>query len=156
IEERQERAEALPHLRWRKSFEARKEICCMIHTKSAVTILRDHADGLSRRSFLTTEQRPALPHPQGLSMEKTTQSSHADEAESFVVTSDAVELPPGSSFTVRPGPIKFFELAFFLIGERLIIGRWLPDPEDGDSIWQPRRRIRITGKVPFRIVGAII
>ena len=121
-----------------------------------ILLTQDHADGPSRRSFLTTEQRPALPHPQDLSMEKTTQSSHADEAESFEVTSDAVELPPGSSFTVRPGPIKFFELAIFLIGERLIIGRWLPDPEDGDSIWQPRRRIRITGKVPFRIVGAIV
>jgi len=121
-----------------------------------ILLTQDHADGPSRRSFLTTEQRPALPHPQDLSMEKTTQSSHADEAESFEVTSDAVELPLGSSFTVRPGPIKFFELAIFLIGERLIIGRWLPDPEDGDSIWQPRRRIRITGKVPFRIVGAIV
>src|SRR5262249_34740483 len=42
-------------------------------------------------------------------------------------------------------------------GEFLIICRWLPDPEDGfDRILQPRRLIRITGKVPFKIVGTIV
>ena len=117
---------------------------------------QDHADGLCR-SFLTTERSPALPYSQDVSMEKTiTQPSHADEAETFEVISIDVELPPGSSFTVRPGPIGFLDLGLFSIGERLVIGRWLPDPEEGDSILQPRRLIHITGRVPFRIIGAIV
>jgi len=117
---------------------------------------QDHADGLCR-SFLTTERSPALPYSQDVSMEKTiTQPSHADEAETFEVISIDVELPPGSSFTVRPGPIGFLDLGLYSIGERLVIERWISDSDEGDSILQPRRRIRITGRVPFRIVGAIV
>src|SRR5262249_25698047 len=98
-----------------------------------------------------------LPYLQDVSMEKTiTQPSHADEAESFEVISIDVELPPGSSFTVRPGRVGFLDLALFSIGENLVIGRWIPDPGEGDSTLQPRRRIRITGRVPFSIIGAIV
>src|SRR5262245_62302495 len=93
---------------------------------------QDHADGLCR-SFLTTERSPALPYLQDVSMEKTiTQPSHADEAESFEVISIDVELPPGSSFTVRPGRVGFLDLALFSIVENLVIGRSIPAPGEGD------------------------
>ena len=119
-------------------------------------INRNHASD-TLLSFATSQpgRRPAPLYSQDMSMKKPT--THADVAESYKLMTENSELPPGSSFTVRPGPIKYFQLALFSIGEFLIIGRWLPDPEDGfDRILQPRRLIRITGKVPFKIVGAIV
>lgn len=52
------------------------------------------------------------------------------------------------------------QLALFSVGERfgenLIVGRWFPDVDGDDWIYQPGRRIRVAKDIILWIVGRIV
>src|SRR5262249_39442421 len=98
-----------------------------------------------------------LLYSQDVSMKKTIQPSHADEARTFEVTSDKVELPRGSVCTVRPGvPVEAGDLIAFQIGSYQSIGSWTPGLGGIDGIRQPHRPIALTAPTPARIVGRVV
>lgn len=86
-----------------------------------------------------------------------TKSNHpAPAGETFTVVRDDLDLPPGARFNVAPGPVKADQPAMIEIGERQTIGRHYSDVAGLDWITQPDLIIRVTGKVPVRVVGPVI
>jgi hypothetical protein len=72
----------------------------------------------------------------------------------YHVENDETELPQDSHFVVLPGPVEDGDLALIVLREQfLIVGRWRPDLE---LIVQPKRLIRVTGKIPVRAVGRVV
>ena len=73
----------------------------------------------------------------------------------FTVTSDALELPRGSSCRVTPGPVNAGQLALVWVGDLPTIGRWHPSIAGFAWIVQPGQLIQVTGKVPVEVVGPV-
>lgn len=79
----------------------------------------------------------------------------------YQVVGLATELPRGSYFITMPElPLRRGTLALFSVGEDpfecLIIGRWYPEIEGYNWIWQPERWIRVARDAIIRIVGRIV
>ena len=70
--------------------------------------------------------------------------------------SDHCELARGTRFTVLNIPVKRGDLCLFSLDGFLLPGRWRPDFEGSDWVLIPGYQIRITGKIPFRILGLIV
>src|SRR5262245_61708412 len=74
----------------------------------------------------------------------------------YRVTSDATELPRGSSFIIQSVAVKTGDLVLVAICGKLIIARWCPTAPCGANwISRPGRVLRINSEIPFRVVGKV-
>jgi len=73
----------------------------------------------------------------------------------YRIKSERTELPLGATFSVIPVAVASGDLICTEVSGRIIVGRWLPDIAGFDWILQPGRLIRVTGRVPFRILGVM-
>lgn len=89
---------------------------------------------------------------------QTDQTTHRTSyAGRWRVLTDKFELRQGSEFTVEDAPVKHGDLALFAIGgdDCLLPGRYHSTCGDLGAIAIPGHLLRITDKVPVRIVGKV-
>ena len=74
----------------------------------------------------------------------------------YRITSDLLELPRGTHFTLVHFPVDNHALALFSVDGRLVVGRWYPDCECGGHIQVPGLRIRITDEDRVDSLGCVV
>lgn len=69
----------------------------------------------------------------------------------YEITGKNLELPHGERFTIKESAPVAGDLCLIRVGQRLLIGRWIPG-----WIIQPGRWIRLTSDVIVKLLGLVM